>query len=78
MLATVSRPVNQSNGWHGQVQAWLLTVVLGWDMQGADQLFALTAFQVNIKAPETMQVLEHCFGRFAQGFALVLLVTQGQ
>ena len=65
----------------GQVQAAVVVVVViaaRWHMVGFHHLVALQGFQVNVEPPQPMQVLEYLFGGFAQGFAVVLLVTQCQ
>ena len=65
----------------GQVQpAVVVVVVIGTrrHMVGFHHLIALQGFQVNVEAPEPVQVLEHFLGGVAQGFAVVLLVAQGQ
>src|SRR5690606_35254443 len=49
--------------WHGDYLAQCLTI---------------HALQVDIKAPEPVQVPEHALGGLAQRFALMTLVTQGQ
>ena len=41
-------------------------------------LIALYRFEMNIETPQAVQVFEDFVGRFAQGFAIMLLVTQGQ
>lgn len=53
-------------------------LAFGRDVMGLDQLVALQGFQMNIKTPQPVQVLEHLVGRVAQRFAVVLLVAQGQ
>ena len=47
-------------------------------MLGGDQLIALAHLQMDIKAPQPVQVLEHFASGVAQWFAVVLLVAQGQ
>ncbi len=47
-------------------------------MVGFHHLIPLQGFQVNVEAPEAVQVLEHFVGGITQRFAVVLLVTQGQ
>ena len=39
---------------------------------------AVPALQMDIEAPQPVQVLEHTLGGLAQGFAFVALVAQGQ
>jgi hypothetical protein len=45
---------------------------------GFHHLVALHGFEVDVEAPQAMQVLEHFVGGVAQRFAVVLLVAQGQ
>ena len=67
------------NGSHIQATAVNLTVVAFWrDMVDLHDLVALQCFQVDVEAPQAVQVLENFFGGVAQGFAVMLLVTQGQ
>jgi len=65
----------------GQVQAAVVVIVViaAWgDGGGFSSLIALQGFQVDVEPPQPMQVLEYFLGGVAQGFAVVLLVTQGQ
>ncbi|MNI31158.1 hypothetical protein D3C73_850330 [compost metagenome] len=65
----------------GQVQPAVIAFAVfasGWHMVGFHHLIPLQGFQMNVEAPETMQMLEHFLGGFSQRFAVVLLVAQGQ
>src|SRR5690606_7195362 len=42
------------------------------------QLLALVAFQVNVEAPQTVQVLEYRLARFAQRTTVMPAMPQGQ
>ena len=48
------------------------------DMVDFHDLVALKGFKMNIEPPQAMQVFEHFVSGVAQGFAVMLLVTQGQ
>src|SRR5690606_15125194 len=50
----------------------------GWHVYFLAQCLTIHALQVDIKAPESVQVPEHALGGLAQRFALMTLVTQGQ
>jgi hypothetical protein len=65
----------------GQVQSAVIALAMfvsGRHVMGFHHLVALQGFQVNVEAPQAVQVLEHFLGGVAQRFAVVLLVTQGQ
>ena len=54
------------------------SVSFGGDMVDFHDLIALHRFEMNIETPQAVQVFEDFVSRFAQGLAVVLLVTQGQ
>ena len=78
----VGADVNRPNGRDDQVQtrvAFLaLAGALGRHVNGLHELVALAGFQVDIEAPQAMQVLEHVGGGVAQRLAVELLVAQGE
>ncbi len=78
----VGADVNRSNGRDDQVQARVaflaLAGALGRHVVGLHELVALQGLQVDIEAPQAMQVLEHVGGGVAQRLAVELLVAQGQ
>jgi len=67
---------------YGEVHAAIVAAVAvfapGRHVVGLHHLIALHGFQMDVEAPQTMQMLEHFFSGIAQGFAVVLLVAKGQ
>ncbi|MNY18084.1 hypothetical protein D3C86_1514390 [compost metagenome] len=64
-----------------QVQSSVVTVavIAFWrHVVSLHHLVALQGFQMNIEAPQAVQVLEHFLGGVTQWFAVMLLVAQGQ
>ena len=65
----------------GQIQSAIIAIAMlasGWNMMSFHHLVALQGLQVNVEAPEAMQVLEYFLCGLAQRFSVVLLVAQGQ
>ena len=69
----------QVNGAHIQAAIITVTRLSFWgDMVHFHDLIALNGLEMNVETPEAMQVFKDFVGGFAQGFAVMLLVTQGQ
>ncbi|MCY1408021.1 hypothetical protein D9M71_233360 [compost metagenome] len=65
----------------GQVQAAVVTIAVvasGRDVVGFHHLIALQGFQVDIEAPQTVQMFKNLLSGFSQGFAVMLLMAQGE
>ncbi len=65
----------------GEVKSTVIpfAVFTAWrNVMGFHDLVALQGFQMNVEAPQAMQVFEHLVGGVAQRFAVVLLMAQGQ
>ena len=63
---------------HAAIVGAFAVLAAWWHVVGFHHLLALDGLQVDVEAPQAVQVLEHFIGRIAQRFAVVLLVTQGQ